>query len=104
MADLVPLIDCCLQTNREKWSNSYTPEDLSIYLALTFDLERMRCSLNSTTEKWFLAIDTSVNFNNGGKIVGYALGCPCDLPHEDANATDGEVFYVRLISDDLYEI
>lgn len=89
-SDLDELRSVALKTNIEKWTPFYKPIDLENYLKDTFNVDKLKASLENPDHAWYLALD-------GNKIIGYTQGCPCHLPFDGAKDTDGEVGKLYLL-------
>ena len=98
--DILPLRQCCIDTNIEKWSFLYNKELLDYYLEKTFNIEKLSQSLNNIKHRWYIVID-----NTNNKIIGYTQGQECTLPSKSVSPGEGEVFqclasifiiYIRL--------
>jgi GNAT superfamily N-acetyltransferase len=78
-------------TFTETFGHLYPPEDIEVFLAEAYGLERTRRDLaHPEKATWLLEDD--------GRAVGYALVGPCDLPHAEVQPSDGEVKRLYLLA------
>jgi len=74
----------------ETFGHLYPPSDLAIFLERAHGLKRIRQILaHPHKASWIVEAD--------GKVVGYALAGPCDLPHPDVRPEDGELKRLYLL-------
>lgn len=79
------------RTFTETFAHLYPPEDLETFLAYAYGLERTRNDLaNPDKATWILE-------DEDGEAIGYALAGPCDLPHDEVSATDGELKRIYVL-------
>jgi GNAT superfamily N-acetyltransferase len=88
-ADVEALAAIGVATFTETFGHLYPPADLANFLAETHALARTRGDLADPAKAAWLVEDA-------GEIIGYALAGPCDLPHPQVAAGDGELkrFYL----------
>jgi ribosomal protein S18 acetylase RimI-like enzyme len=83
-ADATTLAALGAQTFRETFAHLYPPEDLEVFLADAYGLERTRADLADPAKaSWLVEAD--------GRAIGYALAGPCGLPHDDVTPACGEL-------------
>jgi len=76
----------------ETFGHLYPAEDLARFLEQAHGLKRVRQILaHPHKASWIVEED--------GKVVGYALAGPCDLPHPDVRPQDGELKRLYLLKD-----
>jgi GNAT superfamily N-acetyltransferase len=77
-------------TFAETFGRLYPPSDLARFLAEAHGEDRARADLADPRKAVWLA-------EAGGEAIGYALAGPCDLPHPEVRAGDGELkrLYLR---------
>lgn len=68
----------------------YPPDDLALFEAEMYSVERVRAELLDPSHRTWVVED-------GGQLAAYAHVGPCKLPHPDARAQDVELyqFYIR---------
>ena len=72
------------ETFTETFGHLYPPQDLADFLVYAYSLERTRADLADPAKaSWLVEAD--------GKVVGYALAGPCDLPHDEVTPACGEL-------------
>jgi len=79
------------RTFTETFAHLYPPEDLETFLAYAYGLERTRDDLADPDKATWLLEDED------GEAIGYALAGPCDLPHDEVAATDGELKRIYVL-------
>ena len=72
------------RTFRETFEHLYTTDDLAVFLAEAYGLERTRADLADPAKASWLV-------EAGGEAIGYALAGPCALPHDAVTPTCGEL-------------
>ena len=78
------------RTFSQTFGHLYPSQDLETFLAYAYGLEKTRDSLaDPDVAIWLL--------EHEGEAVGYAQAGPCDLPHPDAKAGDGELKRIYLL-------
>ncbi|MGE5566002.1 MAG: N-acetyltransferase family protein [Parcubacteria group bacterium] len=76
----------------ETFGHLYPAEDLAHFLDQAHGLRRIEQILaHPRKASWIVEAD--------GKVVGYALAGPCDLPHPDVRPEDGELKRLYLLKD-----
>jgi ribosomal protein S18 acetylase RimI-like enzyme len=83
-ADAEALAAIGVATFTETFGHLYPPQDLASFLAEAHGEARTRADLADPRKAAWLA-------EVGGEVVGYALAGPCDLPHPEVAAADGEI-------------
>ena len=74
----------------ETFGRLYAPEELARFLAEAHGVERARADLLDPEKAiWLLEA--------AGEAVGYVLAGPCDLPHPETAAGDGEIKRLYLL-------
>ncbi len=76
-------------TFTETFAHLYTPQDLQVFLAEAYDLERTKASLADPAQASWLV-------EAGGEVVGYATVGPCRLPHPEVTDACGELKRIYL--------
>ncbi|CAN7232502.1 GNAT family N-acetyltransferase [Phenylobacterium sp. LjRoot219] len=77
-------------TFSETFGHLYAPEDLAGFLTAAHGVSRARADLSDPGKAiWLLEA--------AGEAIGYVLAGPCDLPHPDAAASDGEIKRLYLL-------
>src|SRR5688500_2017832 len=71
-------------TFRETFAHLYPAEDLKVFLADAYGLERTRADLADPAKASWLV-------EAGGEAIGYALAGPCGLPHDAVTPACGEL-------------
>lgn len=79
------------RTFSETFAHLYPPEDLETFLAYAYGLERTRNDLAHPDKATWLLEDED------GEAIGYALAGPCDLPHDEVAAADGELKRIYVL-------
>lgn len=78
-------------TFAETFGRLYPAEDLAEFLEAAYGLERTKKDLADPRKaSWIVEED--------GKVVGYALAGPCELPHPDVAPGDGELKRLYLLN------
>lgn len=78
------------RTFAETFAHLYPPHHLETFLASAYGLARIEADLaHPQKATWLLEKD--------GEAVGYALAGPCDLPHPEATAADGELKRIYVL-------
>jgi len=72
------------RTFRETFEHLYAAEDLAVFLADAYGLERTRADLADPAKAAWLV-------EAGGEAIGYALAGPCGLPHDAVTPACGEL-------------
>jgi ribosomal protein S18 acetylase RimI-like enzyme len=91
-ADAPTLAALGAQTFRETFAHLYPPEDLEVFLADAYGLERTRADLADPAKaSWLVEAD--------GRAIGYALAGPCGLPHDDVTPACGELKRIYFLKD-----
>jgi len=76
----------------ETFGHLYPAEDLTEFLEQAYGLERTRKDLADPDKaSWIVEAD--------GKVVGYALAGPSELPHPDVTPGDGELKRLYVLKD-----
>jgi ribosomal protein S18 acetylase RimI-like enzyme len=79
------------RTFTETFGHMYPDEDLQDFLRANYAVaEWTRLLRDNTSAVWLLEDD--------GEALGYAHAGPCGLPHPDANAEDGELKRLYVLS------
>jgi GNAT superfamily N-acetyltransferase len=74
----------------ETFGHLYPPQDLAAFLAEAHGVERARADLaNPAKAAWLVEA--------GGGVVGYALACPCKLPHPEVTPACGELDRIYVL-------
>lgn len=74
----------------ETFAHLYDPQDLQMFLAEAYGLERTRADLADPAKaSWLVEAD--------GEAIGYALAGPCGLPHDDVRPTCGELKRIYFV-------
>jgi len=79
------------RTFTETFAHLYPPEDLETFLAHAYGLERTRNDLAHPDKATWILEDED------GEAIGYALAGPCDLPHDEVTAADGELKRIYVL-------
>lgn len=79
------------RTFTETFAHLYPPEDLETFLAYAYGLERTRNDLAHPDKATWILEDED------GEAIGYALAGPCDLPHDEVAAGDGELKRIYVL-------
>jgi diamine N-acetyltransferase len=83
-ADAETLAALGARTFSETFAHLYDPEDLRVFLAEAYSLERTRADLADPAKaSWLVEAD--------GEAIGYALAGPCGLPHDEVTPACGEL-------------
>lgn len=83
-SDVAALSEVGKVTFVETFGHLYPPEDLAAYLDEAYNLERTSRDLTDPDKaSWVVEA--------GNEVIGYALAGPCNLPHPDVKAGDGEL-------------
>lgn len=91
-ADAEPLAALGARTFVETFAHLYDPEDLRVFLAEAYGLERTRADLADPRKaSWVVEVD--------GEPVGYALAGPCALPHPGVTPACGELKRIYFLKD-----
>ena len=91
-ADAETLSALGARTFRETFAHLYPPEDLEVFLADAYGLERTRADLADPRKaSWLVEAD--------GRAIGYALAGPCGLPHDDVTPACGELKRIYFLKD-----
>lgn len=89
-ADAEALARIGAETFVETFGHLYPPADLEAYLPEAYALERIAADLADPAKAmWAVEAD--------GAMVGYALAGPCDLPHDEVAAEDGELKRIYVL-------
>ena len=92
-ADAPVLAALGAQTFRETFAHLYPPEDLEVFLADAYSLERARADLADPKKaSWLVEA-------GDGQAIGYALAGPCGLPHDDVTPASGELKRIYFLKD-----
>lgn len=89
-ADAATLAAIGAATFTETFGHLYPPRDLADFLARAHSLERARSDITNTSNAVWLAEAES-------GTIGYALAGPCELPHPEVAAGDGELKRLYLL-------
>jgi ribosomal protein S18 acetylase RimI-like enzyme len=89
-ADAEALAAIGAATFTETFGHLYPPEDLAHFLAHGHSVERARADITNTSNAVWLV-------ETGSETLGYALAGPCDLPHPEVAAGDGELKRLYLL-------
>jgi diamine N-acetyltransferase len=79
------------RTFTETFGHLYPSEDLETFLAYAYGLERTRHDLAHPDKATWILEDED------GEAIGYALAGPCDLPHDEVGADDGELKRIYVL-------
>lgn len=72
------------RTFRETFEHLYDADDLKVFLADAYDVERTRAELADPAKaSWLVELD--------GEAIGYASAGPCGLPHDAVTPACGEL-------------
>ena len=75
----------------ETFGHLYPPEHLAAFLAEAHGVERAKADLaNPAKAVWLVEA--------GGEVVGYALACPCKLPHPDVTPACVELDRIYVLA------
>jgi ribosomal protein S18 acetylase RimI-like enzyme len=75
----------------ETFGQLYPPRDLAVFLAEAHGVARARSDLaNPAKAAWLVEA--------GGEVVGYALACPCKLPHAEVTPACGELDRIYVLA------
>ncbi|MFN3229058.1 MAG: GNAT family N-acetyltransferase [Asticcacaulis sp.] len=94
--EAVPLARLGAETFSETFAHLYDPADLQAFLEGSHTAEAVRARLKSGNELWLVA-------EREGDLLAYAVAGPCELPHPEADASQGELkrLYVRARAQNL---
>jgi GNAT superfamily N-acetyltransferase len=87
--DAEVLAEIGARTFTETFAHLYPPQDLAVFLAEAYGLERTRKDLADPAKAaWLVEAD--------GQAIGYAQAGPCTLPHAEVTSACGELkrFYL----------
>ena len=89
-ADAEALRDLARETFTETFGHLYAPEDLALHLDNSYDVAVLIPILESPDHQILVA-------EHEGRLIAWAHGGPCGLPHPEADETQGELkrLYVR---------
>ena len=90
-ADADTLSSLGARTFSETFGHLYPSEDLEIFLAYAYGLERTRRDLADPAKASWLLEDED------GEAIGYATAGPCGLPHAKASAEHGELHRLYVL-------
>lgn len=91
-ADAEVLAALGARTFSDTFSHLYDSDDLAVFLAEAYGLERTRADLADPCKaSWLVEAD--------GEAIGYALAGPCALPHEDVTPDSGELKRIYFLKD-----
>lgn len=90
VADAETLSALSARTFTETFGHQYRPQDLAVFLAGAYAVQRQREILASADHACWL-------LEAGGAAVGYLVAGPCDLPHPQATRADGEIKRLYLL-------
>jgi ribosomal protein S18 acetylase RimI-like enzyme len=91
-ADAEALAGLGSRTFRETFAHLYDPEDLRVFLAEAYDLDRTRADLADPAKaSWLVEAD--------GLAVGYATAGPGGLPHAQVTPKCGELKRIYFLKD-----
>ena len=83
-ADAAVLAEIGARTFCETFAHLYPPQDLEVFLAEAYGLERTAADLADPAKAaWLVEAD--------GETIGYAQVGPCGLPHPEVTARSGEL-------------
>ena len=75
----------------ESFGHLYPPPDLAAFLDEAHGVARARSDLaNPNKAAWLVEA--------GGEVVGYALACPCKLPHPEVTPACGELDRIYVLA------
>lgn len=78
------------RTFTETFGHLYAPDDLAVFLAESYAVERQRIILSHPDYAvWLLERD--------GEAIGHVAAGPCGLPHPEAMPRDGEIKRLYLV-------
>ena len=80
------------QTFVETFAHLYDPEDLRVFLAEAYGLERTRADLADPAKASWLV-------EAGGLAIGYGSAGPCGLPHAQVTPACGELKRIYFLKD-----
>ena len=90
LADAKTLAAVGAATFTETFGHLYPSKDLADFLATAHSLERARSDIGNTSNGVWLV-------EAGSVTIGYAVAGPCDLPHPEVAAGDGELKRIYLL-------
>jgi diamine N-acetyltransferase len=80
------------RTFSDTFAHLYDPQDLRVFLAEAYGLERTRADLADPAKAhWLVEAD--------GRPIGYALAGPCALPHDEVTPACGELKRLYFLKD-----
>lgn len=82
--DAEVLAELGARTFSDTFAHLYDPEDLQVFLAEAYGLERTRADLADPAKAHWLV-------EEAGKPIGYAQAGPCALPHPEVTPACGEL-------------
>ena len=82
--DAEALAEIGARTFSDTFAHLYDPQDLAVFLAEAYGLERTRADLADPAKALWLVEDD-------GHAIGYALAGPCGLPHAQVTPACGEL-------------
>jgi GNAT superfamily N-acetyltransferase len=89
-ADAETLAALGAATFTETFGHLYPSKDLADFLSRAHSLERARSDIGNTSNVvWLVEVES--------ETVGYALAGPCELPHSEVAAGDGELKRLYLL-------
>lgn len=78
------------RTFTETFGHLYTPDDLAAFLRDGHSFDRALKDLNDPRKAlWLVEAD--------GEAIGYGLAGPCELPHPEASAEQGELKRIYMV-------
>jgi len=83
-ADAAALAAIGAATFAETFSHLYPPRDLGFFLSTAHSVDAAAADLADPAKAAWLV-------EAGGRVIGYALAGPCDLPHPDVTPACGEL-------------
>jgi len=91
-ADAGVLADLGARTFTETFAHLYSPQDLAAFLADGHSVAAVSADLADPKKAMWIV-------EQGGRAIGYALACPCDLPHGEVTPACGELKRFYLLRD-----